>query len=547
MLWFDRNSEQTLSNFRKGDIVILYATPPNGGSPLHQQLFKGTIISIDQDALQIRLRYKQFNTKVFDAQDSWQVEHDLLDSGYTSLQKGMYAFVEAKAKQRSLMLGQHPPSMPTYNASLPRPAGMTDHQFLVFGKALQAQEYFLLWGPPGTGKTNKILLLAYTNRAVDEICSAIESIGKNIQENYLRIGSRYSTGEAFIDRLLQLQIENVHTRKELLALIQNKRIVVSTVASMNTKPELFKIQQFDRVIIDEASQILEPMLVGLLPRFKRVILIGDHQQLPAVVLQDQISATVKDQDLRNIGLTHLGNSLFERLFQLARKNEWHWAYDQLHEQGRLHQQLMSFTNQYFYEGCLDLVPEKISGDNRQSAQLQLFHQSELGELSQLLSEQRRHFFPTKQDPSSPSGKTNVFEAEKIKEIITAYSVLFEKQGKTMGPSSIGIITPFRAQIACLQEALYELPFDTSMITIDTVERYQGGARDVILISLCTNNQRKFNQLVATRADGIDRKLNVAITRAREQLIILGNREVLESNELYRHLIYWAESPTTAGQ
>lgn len=563
MLWFERQSQQTLSNFRKGDIAILYPEPAEGSNPLHQQLFKGTIIAIDSSRLQLRLRYKQFNTKIFGAFDRWQIEHDLLDTSYTSLQKGMFAFAEAKTPLRSLYLGLHAPELPKYQASLARPAGMTDHQFLVFGKALQAKDYFLLWGPPGTGKTNillknivahllkyskeKLLLLAYTNRAVDEICSAIESISDQITSQYLRIGSRYSTGTAYTDRLLQIQIEDTHTRKELLALIQSKRIIVSTVASMNAKPELFKIQQFDRVIIDEASQVLEPMLMGLLPRFKKVILIGDHQQLPAVVLQNPLEAKVRDKDLQQIGLSQLGNSLFERLFHQARKNKWVWAYDQLHEQGRLHQQLMSFTNQYFYEGCLDLIPEKITGDNRQSAQLQLFNSTQVDELSQSLSHRRKLFFATPCDPSSPSGKTNQHEAQKIKAIILAYLQIYKDRNQELTESSIGIITPYRAQIACLRESLMDLPIDEQLITIDTVERYQGGARDIILISLCTNSSRQFSQLLSASADGIDRKLNVAITRAREQLVILGNRSVLEENELYRHLIYWTESAVIEGQ
>lgn len=557
MLWFARSEGQTLSNFRKGDIAVLYPSPAPGHSPLNYQLFKGTIIQINSKEIQLRLRYKQFNTRVFEQHESWQIEHDLLDTSYTSLQKGLFAFVESTNVQKELYLGLRPPQKPVYHSTLPRPNGMTDHQFLVFGKALQAKDYFLLWGPPGTGKTSillrnmvahllensqeNILLLAYTNRAVDEICAAIESISADMKDQYLRIGSRYSTGESYIDQLLQIQIEAISTRKNLLQLIQEKRIVVSTVASVMTKPELLKIQKFDRVIIDEASQILEPMLVGLLPKFKQVILIGDHQQLPAVVLQDQIQATVKDEELLNIGLNHLGNSLFERLYKKAKQMNWDWAYDQLHEQGRLHEQLMSFTNQFFYEGCLDVLPQSLTGSDRQSAQLALFGSAEMNELINLLSTRRRVYFSTAIDYGSTSGKTNISEAEKIKEIILSYHELFKEQGREFKKESVGIITPYRAQIACITEVLTEAGVDPDMITIDTVERYQGGARDIILLSLCTNSARQFEQLVKASADGIDRKLNVAITRAREQLIILGNKEIMLENELYRNLIYWAES------
>lgn len=86
-----------------------------------------------------------------------------------------------------------------------------------------------------------------------------------------------------------------------------------------SKTELFLLKNFDTVIIDEASQILEPMLVGLLSKFKRFVLIGDHKQLPAVVVQDGESSKIKDESLRNIGIIDTRISLFERLYMQVRK------------------------------------------------------------------------------------------------------------------------------------------------------------------------------------------------------------------------------------
>ena len=122
-----------------------------------------------------------------------------------------------------------------------------------------------LWGPPGTGKTSmmlkhivtylwkhteeNILLLAYTNRAVDEICEAIENIDENIKDDYLRIGSRYSTGAQFRDQLLDNKMKGITTRKALKELLVKHRIYVATVNSMASKKDLFQIKKFHQVII----------------------------------------------------------------------------------------------------------------------------------------------------------------------------------------------------------------------------------------------------------------------------------------------------------
>ncbi|TAK41301.1 MAG: hypothetical protein EPO28_08755, partial [Saprospiraceae bacterium] len=104
------------------------------------------------------------------------------------------------------------------------------------------------------------------------------------------------------------------------------------------------------------------------------------------------------------------------------------------------------------------------------------------------------------------------------------------------PPSIGIITPYRAQIALILEVLQKENIDCTGITVDTVERYQGSARDIILISLCTNAARQLDSLISRSDEGVDRKLNVALTRAREQVVILGNESLLAGNEGYRKLL-----------
>ena len=97
---------------------------------------------------------------------------------------------------------------------------------------------------------------------------------------------------------------------------------------------ILKLKTFHQVIIDEASQLLEPYLVGLLPHFKRFVLIGDHQQLPAVVLQSSEASKVADEELNKIGVVNLRDSFFERIYKQCLRNGWHWAHAQLSHQGK---------------------------------------------------------------------------------------------------------------------------------------------------------------------------------------------------------------------
>lgn len=246
---------------------------------------------------------------------------------------------------------------------------LTDEQNRVMAKIISAEDYFLLWGPPGTGKTSvivkhlltyligntkdQILLLAYTNRAVDEICHTLVAAG---QTEFLRIGSRFSTHSDYIGNLLGTIIADVSTRAELRSVIDGYRIVVGTISSILGKTELFTLKEFDRVIIDEATQVLEPMVAGLLPVFKKTLLIGDHRQLAAVVSQAQVDRLVTDPSLKAIGITDLGNSYFERIFSRCEMEDWSWAYDKLSYQGRMHEEVMQFPSEHFYGGMLQILP-----------------------------------------------------------------------------------------------------------------------------------------------------------------------------------------------
>lgn len=536
---------QALANFRVGDIIVLYRDP----SPLQGQIFKSSIIELSDTHVRIRLRSQQTQSTVFPKKSTWHIEKDMLDSSFKRQYESLVNFMMQPLHIRSQLLTITQPAVPQQHVELPQEIveAVSTHQATVMQKALSAQDYFLIWGPPGTGKTSymirymvkylyentnqRILLLAYTNRAVDEICHAIESNGDQYKGRYVRIGSRYSTDPQFTHSLLDSQIEAIETRQGIIDYLGDSRIIVSTVSSMLGKPELFQLIRFDTAIIDEASQLLEPMLVGLLSKVGRYILIGDHLQLPAVVTQsDQLSA-VKDKSLHKIGLYNLRNSFFERIYNRAITKGWHHAYDILDRQGRMHNDIATFTSTRFYQGKVQLL--EAPHCERQLAPLKIKQYTtslDQNILSQIQSS-RFSCIDTSELAQASISKYNQNEAKLVTDLIQHF--LSDPEFR---PQDIGVITPYRAQINCITSELTQRNINAP-ITIDTVERYQGGARRVIIVSMCINAATQIRNLASLTPDGIvDRKLNVALTRAREQLIIIGHARLMRHSSIYADLL-----------
>lgn len=535
-----------LANFRVGDIAVLYPALETTDSVLHHQVIKCTITELGKDRVTVQLRFRQHNLKPFETEGYWCLEPDFMDMGFGAMYRGLLEWAEAGRDKRELLLGINPTPDPSPSADGRGGAAETG-----LSKITASQHYFLLWGPPGTGKTSvmlrdlaawvlnessdNLLLLAYTNRAVDEICEALDSIGGDVKSQYLRIGNKHSTAERFREQLLNTKIADAKNRAELRAVLESHRIFVSTVASFGQNEGLLKLKKFQRLIVDEASQILEPQLIGLLTRFEHFILIGDHRQLPAVTTQRLETTVVEDADLNNIGLTDLRDSYFERLYRRCQEQGWHWAYGQLDRQGRMHSDIMDFPNRHFYEGNLQTLTEETEHFQHLPLQYNLpnfesvFEKTILGK--------RVVFIPVEPDENLFNSKTSRTEAEATARLVMLFKHLWETSGKTWHPArTLGIITPWRAQIAQIRESLAAAGLDPDGITIDTVERYQGGARDIIVISTCVHSEYQLASLVNLSSEGVDRKLNVALTRAREHLIMLGNEEILKKDERYRAFI-----------
>lgn len=518
---FERSGDtEKLANFRNGDIAVLYPSEGDDDSVLHHQVIKCTITELGEQFIRVQLRFRQFNLQPFATDTRWTLEPDMMETGFAAMYRSLFDCPTPLPRV---------PDTPMPAVAIPPVADMTEEQFGLLQKMVHAPGYFLLWGPPGTGKTSvmirefartileqtsdNLLLLAYTNRAVDEICEALESIGGNVREQYLRIGSQHATAAHFGNQLLIRKIAHADTRSALIKTIEGHRIFVSTVASFSQNSDVLRIKKFQRLLIDEASQILEPQLSGLLHKFPQFILVGDHRQLPAVTAQRPENTLVQDPDLNAVGLRDLRESYFERLYRRCEEQNLTAHFGRLSAQGRMCAAVMAFPNQYFYGGFLKaMFPD--GPDN---------------------AVQFRHI-PV-DNTALIHKKTNRAEAEAAAQLVVQFQKQWAEQGKTWHPlKSLGIITPWRAQIAQLRECLSEHGVQPDAITIDTVERYQGGARDIIIVSCCVNSPYQLQALVNLSGEGVDRKLNVALTRARQHLILLGDANLLRLDERYKAFI-----------
>ncbi|MEI6945863.1 AAA domain-containing protein [Paraflavisolibacter sp. H34] len=576
------------ANFRAGDVVILYPCRPEGYKPTQGQVFKCTIKDISREYVTLQLRSQQRNAAFFEAYDCWGVEKDVMDSSYTHMTRGLIEFLRAEPRKRRLLLGREAPRpYPSANGPL---QGLSAEQAAIVRQALQSPDYFLIVGPPGTGKTSIVLkniaqellregrntlILAYTNRAVDEICEKIAQAGAELAGGqastgapcYLRIGSELSTDpqlrDALLDRQLQALVEareragERFKRDDIRTLFDRHKVVVGTLSSISGKPGIFDLKRFDTIIVDEASQILEPQLVGLLTRAPKFILIGDHKQLPAIVLQDEERARVAHEGLRAIGLETRSNSLFERLHTNACEKGWHWAHAALSCQGRMHEDLLQFPNHSFYESRLKLSedPLRLAG---QTAPLDLQPADSRSGLERYLCSRRLLFIPSACDPADGlrQAKTNSEEADTVVRLLEKIIGIYRASGKTFDPqTTLGVITPFRNQIAAIKDRMEESALVTSLpgyhhLLVDTVERYQGSQRDIILVSLCVSSHAQMDFLTSNtrmfrnEARGqypVDRKLNVTLTRAREQLVLTGVEAVTGTNIHYQQLVAFIRS------
>ncbi|KAK0152964.1 DNA replication ATP-dependent helicase/nuclease DNA2 [Merluccius polli] len=477
---------------------------------------------------------------------SFRLDHDEgvvgLSTHLTNLSRLMEHSPDCE-RLRELVVDLRPPQfISNLSSVLPREAkdtvanilkGLNKPQKQAMKKVLLSKDYTLIVGMPGTGKTTTIctlvrilhacgfsvLLTSYTHSAVDNILLKL----KRFRVGFLRLGRGQKVHPEILPYTESERRKGVDTLSELEQLY-NKELVVATTC-MGTKHPIFTRRQFDFCIVDEASQISQPVCLGPLFYVKRFVLVGDHQQLPPIV---------QNQEARSMGMDE---SLFKRL-ELHSEAVVH-----LNVQYRMNRQIMSLSNCLMYDGRLECGSERTA-----SALLALPF------LVSVQSELSSHYEATPQDlawvqaallPSNPvcfldasqvpayetveqGGVSNYNEAALIH---TLLSLLIKAGCKA---SEVGVIAPYRQQLKSISALLRSPAF--SGVEVNTVDKYQGRDKSVIMLSFVRSTKEEGN-LGELLKDW--RRLNVAVTRAKHKLLMVGSaatiRRYAPLEKLLNHL------------
>lgn len=315
---------------------------------------------------------------------------------------------------------------------------------------------------------------------------------------------------------IQEEIEKIYDEihrleeKAVDELLASADVICTTNSTAGS--ELMEEREFDLVVVDEATQATEPATLIPLLRGERVILIGDHKQLPP---------TVKNQQAAKDGLER---SLFERVLDEHGREFW----SLLKVQYRMHDDIMEFSSRRFYDGEL-----KSSQDvaDHTLADLGVRPEDDGGITDRAFQEDYPLVFLDTRDmkaaeksrADSPS-YYNPVEAEIVYDLASRALTL------GLDPDSIGVISPYKDQIDELENK--NLPEE---LEIKTVDGFQGREKELIILSLVRSNPQ---QNIGFLRDL--RRLNVSITRARRKLMIIGDSSTISGHRLYRDLVDYIE-------
>ena len=532
--------------FRQGDIVML-----SRSNPLKEKPIEAIVSDRSRGAIRVVLPEAPSGLRG----GTWRMDRGANRVAFDRMRDALNMIFEEDGgvPLRDLLLGMvHDPSG---TASLIPEMGGVRSQNTTLASGLnraqrEASEHAihsrltLIQGPPGTGKTytavrvleawakqdyGTILAVADSNVAVDNLLEGLLELGVRA----VRLGQPVKVRENLRKATMDAQMEIHELNRELVEEIERNEKLARRIKGMRGGKEkglahrdlsrgwkqvrriereirddildrcqvlcctcigsghdLLDGRRFSRVLIDEATQATEPAsLVPLVRGSRQIVLIGDHKQLPPTV----ISKRAEDGGL--------SKSLFERLIDMGIEPKL------LNTQYRMHPSISEFPNAHFYQGMLE---DGVSAEEREAPVGMLWPDWE----------SPMAFVPVDGDEViSPDGasKENPAEASWTVKILIGLV-----DGGEVDLSDIGIVTPYAGQVRAIRDMM---PESLQSVEVRTVDGYQGREKDVIIFS-CVRSNKQGN--VGFLSD--PRRLNVALTRSRRGLVVVGDPETLSNDE-----------------